>query len=590
MNRKLKKSVAIAMTSTMLLAYAPLSSAATTTETIPAWASAEMSSWKGLGLLQGDRQGNLLPNQTVTKAEFLAFVNRVFNYRLTSDKTFGDVSPTAWYADEISKAYAAGILQGNAKGDVSPLATLTREEAAIILSRVFDIVSSGSTSFKFADDDKISTWATEAVYAMKDAGYVEGTNGEFQPRKGLTRAEAVKMINNVMGTLVADSSSHANVQGGNVVVNTAGGTLSNAKIKGNLYITPGVGEGDFTINGSEIGGTVFVLGGGEHSIIFKNSKAKKVKIFKPSGPLRFVLTGTSSADAFEVLTGAQIVNESSNPIAAINVSSNATDTVGVSGNVIELTFNSNGTLNIGEGIISNLIFSKLSKGGKAKLDAKAKIGKMIANAAVTVTGDGEVAEVTINADGVVLVKIPLALILNAANANIGGKDVTKGWTSTGGTGGGGGGSGGPKPDDMSTKLYDRATVLNSFSDTGAQGNVKKYLQFLGDSTYDPEIANNVTYLPELLNAETFVNKDFTVKPSIFPSMRGVNTSVLTLSREFLWIGTDDGVTKINLSSNAMTNYTKENKQLPDNRVLLLISDGSTGVYAITDTGVSYIRQ
>ncbi|BBI31383.1 S-layer homology domain-containing protein [Cohnella abietis] len=591
MRRKLKKSIIIAMTSTMVFTYGQLSSAATVTkEVIPTWASAELASWKQLGLLKGDQNGLIQPNQAVTKAEFLAFVNRVFNYTLTSDKSFGDVAPTAWYAKDISKAAAAGIVLGDSKGNVAPLEILTREKAAIILSRVFDVASSASSGTKFADDGKISSWAAEAVYAMKGAGYVEGTaNGSFQPQKALTRAEAVKMINNVMGLLIADSAAHADVKGGNLVVNTAGGSLTNATISGNLYITPGVGEGDFTIEDSQIAGTVYVLGGGEHSVIFKNSKAKHVKINKPTSPLRFVISGNSSANSIDVFSSAEIVNETSNPIASLTILASSTDTVNVTGDVKDLVVNSGSILNVGESNISKLTFSKLAKGSKAKLNKKAKVASLVADAPVSITGEGTIDEATINSDGVVLDQAPTKLILNAASASISGKEVKKDpGTITGG------GSGGPvdpgTPVDMSTKLYPYSDVLSKFSDNGAQGDVKKYIQFLQDPSYKPSIANEMTFVPDLVNAKTFVNQSFTVKPSIFPSMRGVNTSVLVENRTQLWIGTNKGVTKINLATNEMTEYTTSNEQLLDDFVLLLISDGSTGVYAITETGVSYIRK
>ncbi|MNC61433.1 hypothetical protein D3C75_1113740 [compost metagenome] len=97
-------------------------------------------------------------------------------------------------------------------------------------------------------------------------------------------------------------------------------------------------------------------------------------------------------------------------------------------------------------------------------------------------------------------------------------------------------------------------------------------------------------MPDLVNAITFVNYQFDLKPSIFASLRGINSSVLDSKRTYLWIGTDSGVTRINLSTSEMTSYTAEDKQLADNKVLLLISDGSTGVFAITETGVSHIYQ
>ena len=145
------------------------------------------------------------------------------------------------------------------------------------------------------------------------------------------------------------------------------------------------------------------------------------------------------------------------------------------------------------------------------------------------------------------------------------------------------------PELVSVK-YTYEDVLAKFNDSGAQGNVKLYIKFLQDPTYTPSIANGATYVPDFTNAITFVNTEYTVKPSIFPSMRNINTSVLNASRTILWLGMDNGVTRINLADNATTSFTKANGDLVDDEVILLIDDGIKGVYAITKTGVSHIKK
>jgi ligand-binding sensor domain-containing protein len=138
----------------------------------------------------------------------------------------------------------------------------------------------------------------------------------------------------------------------------------------------------------------------------------------------------------------------------------------------------------------------------------------------------------------------------------------------------------------STNKYSYSDVIQKFSNDGNQGQVKQYIKFLQDNTYKPSIANPTVYMPQLANANTFVNKDFTVKPSIFPSLRGVNTSVLDASRTYLWIGTNEGVVRTDLKTKKVVKYTAANGGLLDDNVLLLIDSGDDGVYAITNTGVT----
>jgi ligand-binding sensor domain-containing protein len=139
---------------------------------------------------------------------------------------------------------------------------------------------------------------------------------------------------------------------------------------------------------------------------------------------------------------------------------------------------------------------------------------------------------------------------------------------------------------VSTNKFSYSDVIQKFSNDGKQGQVKQYIKFLQDDTYKPSIANPTIYMPQFANANTFVNKDFTVKPSIFPSLREVKTSVLDASRTYLWIGTNEGVFRTDLETKKVVSYTAANGGLLDDNVLLLIDNGDDGVYAITSTGVT----
>ena len=142
-----------------------------------------------------------------------------------------------------------------------------------------------------------------------------------------------------------------------------------------------------------------------------------------------------------------------------------------------------------------------------------------------------------------------------------------------------------------TVLYTYDEALSKLGSSDAEASVKMYLGFLEDATYHPATANPAVDMPtDLSNASTFVNYEFDVKPSLFPALRGVDTSVLDSNRKNLWIGTDEGVTKVDLKSNKMTEYKTADKQLVDDNVLLLISDGGKGVFAITESGVARIYQ
>ncbi|MNI48147.1 hypothetical protein D3C73_1027010 [compost metagenome] len=294
--------------------------------------------------------------------------------------------------------------------------------------------------------------------------------------------------------------------------------------------------------------------------------------------------------------------------------------VSLSGNAGQLNLGGKTSFTLNSGQIGAFTVSAQAGGSQIQLLKDSEIKLLTFNGSAAVTGEGTVTEAIVNSDGVVLSAKPGKLTVNVSKVTIGGQDydaagnlVTTTSTSSGSSGssGSGSGSGGTDPgtgteepgtgtepeepgtvdpEPKATELYSYAEVLASFSSAGAEGSAKQYISFLQDPSYTPSIANSDVDMPDLVNAITFVNYQFDLKPSIFASLRGINSSVLDSSRAYLWIGTDSGVTRINLSTSEMTSYTAEDKQLADNKVLLLISDGSTGVFAITETGVSHIYQ
>ncbi|URN96742.1 MAG: S-layer homology domain-containing protein [Candidatus Pristimantibacillus lignocellulolyticus] len=501
------------------------------TQPTPSWVSNEVETWKDLDLLRGDSQGNLLLQNEVSRVEFITFINRIMNHQVESDKLINDVPENAWYASEMKKAIAAGIIQGDEKGNMNPTQSLTREEAALILTRIFQLIKPTEEIQSFQDHDTISAWAKDAVYTLKHAGFVVGNSaGKFEPKKSITRAEAIKMINNVMGQLIADDKVHSNITGTNLVVNTAGSTLSNISLAGNLYITVGAEEGTIVLDNVNVAGTIYINGSAK--VIIRNSRVEQLIVNHADVSTTIELEGNTTIANLTLQTASQLV-------------------VAPQSSVVTLTV----------------------------------------NAASSVTGTGTINKALINADNVSFSQSPKKITLTVKKVTIAGKVLTKeelekdpsdNNTSTG--------PGTSTPSPKVTELFTYEQLLSVAKPTDSEALVQQYIRFLQDPSYTPSIANSATEVPDFTNALTFVNADFDVKPSIFASLRGINTSILNKDRTILWIGTDAGVTQIKLSDNAMKSYNVENKQLTDNRVLLIISDGNTGIFAITENGVSHIYQ
>lgn len=98
----------------------------------------------------------------------------------------------------VNNAAALGIVTGYEDGTFRPYKTISRQEAATMLDRLYqalggktDVVSEKA----FADDAKIGDWARGSVYAMRQTGIMQGKeNNRFCPMDGYTAEQSIVTI------------------------------------------------------------------------------------------------------------------------------------------------------------------------------------------------------------------------------------------------------------------------------------------------------------------------------------------------------------------------------------------------------------
>lgn len=153
-------------------------------------------------------------------------------------------------------------------------------------------------------------------------------------------------------------------------------------------------------------------------------------------------------------------------------------------------------------------------------------------------------------------------------------------TESAGGSSGGGSSSNRKYEIKQSYTYDE--VKAGFADTGLQGSVKQYVNFLTDPSYGTGNDSAFDAL-DLANTETFVNKDFALKPSLFPSLRNVVSSALSENRSTLWLAyAGGGVDCVNVNTGELIAQFSAEELAIDN-ILLLVADGTTNnVYVISD--------
>lgn len=152
------------------------------------------------GILGGDQHHRLNPSNNITRAEMAAVLVRMLGASGKADlSAFTDVDTTDWYFPELSAAVAAGIFSGTDRTKMQPDASLTREQAIVVMSRAFGIADTDRETYKkFADGDKISGYARDAVSAMAKQGFLSGySDGSVRPQAYITRAEIAQLLYNL---------------------------------------------------------------------------------------------------------------------------------------------------------------------------------------------------------------------------------------------------------------------------------------------------------------------------------------------------------------------------------------------------------
>nr|ABJ15796.1 endo-beta-1,3-glucanase [Paenibacillus sp. CCRC 17245] len=314
------------------------------------WASRQVGKWAGLGLVNGSG-GQFRPGDTVSRAEFAKLVNALFGFTAKTGGTLGDVAPGKWYAEQVAIALQAGYMEGYPGGLFKPEAAVTRQEAAKIAALLFPLATADSAAVLsgFKDRTAIGGFAVQPLADLVSAGALKGfADGTLRPQQPLTRAEAVVLLDRLAGEIIRQPGSYDGVKSDSgLLIASADTILKQAEVKGNVLITAGVGEGEVTLDGLSADGTLYVNGGGSHSVHLRNAKVGKVVVNKSGGPVRVVLEGSSKVGEMSLETGAVVEVGEQAEVASLQVEQSAGGTeLNVKGTVGELQTQASGvTLN-----------------------------------------------------------------------------------------------------------------------------------------------------------------------------------------------------------------------------------------------------
>ena len=102
--------------------------------------------------------------------------------------------------EELQAVYSAGIVLGDGLGNFKPNDIITREEVALMLIRAFETLSGIPFEpielMPFEDTSNLSVESQRAISFLYEKDAVDLAK-KFDPKRGLTRAEAAKIFNSI---------------------------------------------------------------------------------------------------------------------------------------------------------------------------------------------------------------------------------------------------------------------------------------------------------------------------------------------------------------------------------------------------------
>lgn len=166
------------------------------------WAAEYANNLKKKGIVFGDENGNFIPYNNITRAEFTAMVVRALGLEQSNRaNVFADVSGSDWYYGVIQTALEYGLI--SPADNFYPNNFITRQEMAKIISMAaaaskrFDNIEIKPSNFN--DEADIAAWAKEHVDFVYSAGLMNGMgDGSFKPLSNATRGEVAAVISRLL--------------------------------------------------------------------------------------------------------------------------------------------------------------------------------------------------------------------------------------------------------------------------------------------------------------------------------------------------------------------------------------------------------
>ncbi|WP_171056387.1 PQQ-binding-like beta-propeller repeat protein [Paenibacillus sinopodophylli] len=165
------------------------------------WAREAVEKLVETEVVSGFPDGTYRPNAAVTREQFLTMLTKQLDTTLReTELSFSDVPKTRWSRAVIESAVADGWIDTAAYGGTfKPNDPVTREEMAVWTAKALKLTEKSDGLDKVSDRSSIKSLNRGLVGAVIDAGIINGyEDGSFKPMATLTRAEAAILLSRLI--------------------------------------------------------------------------------------------------------------------------------------------------------------------------------------------------------------------------------------------------------------------------------------------------------------------------------------------------------------------------------------------------------
>ena len=379
------------------------------------WADSYLDQLVDWGVMRADQTAN--PDTPLTRAEFMAIINRAYGYQEMGEMPFTDVSKSDWFYDDVAIAYNAGYMKGTSKTTASPNARLTREQAVCILGRNMMLKETPGEDLAFSDSRDISGWARGMVKTAVNNYIVNGyPDDSFRPKANITKGQMAVLVTQCVGTPINASGTYElGDVSGNLTVTSPNVTLRNTTVSGDLYVSGGVGLGGIKLENVNVLGRIVVSGTGESengsaSVIMRNVNANELLVDNMRKKYVTVRAdGITEIPKTTVRTNAYLEDNNTDDKGLLNItlegnSGTRLDLAGRIKKVVDKTPDS--FIQVAKGSVQSITVDEAATNSVIQINRNTEVKELNLDVAANVNGEGDVGKLNINAPGSTVTMLP----------------------------------------------------------------------------------------------------------------------------------------------------------------------------------------